>query len=171
MNKFFKDIKSSATNFGKILEQKTEELSAKTEEIVEVQKIKTDIRVLERQNLHNCLDLGEIIYEKYESGEALSTEIIEICKEIEGRISMLEALEQDIAIIKGEEVSYSSQVNYRTREAYPITVPQGEFVTDAVVVPQEQYVADTLVSSHEEVMMDQEFQVEYTYDEGNCMHM
>lgn len=132
------ELKASAANFSKLLGQKTEELSQKTEEIVEVQKLKNDIRILERQNLHNCIDLGEIIFEKYENGDPLSTELVEICKELEGRLSMIEALEQDIAIIKGQEVSYASQVNYQTGEAY---------------------------TSEENFEEDEEFQVEYTYAE------
>lgn len=89
------------SGLGKQLGRATEEITKKTEEVVAIQKLKNEIRTLENENAHNCIDLGEIVYGMYEDGESISEEMLAICKQLEERIEKIESLEEELAQVKG----------------------------------------------------------------------
>ncbi len=109
-------ISKSTMGLGKQLGRATEEITKKTEEVVTVQKLKSEIRSLENDNAHNCIDLGEIVYGMYEDGESISEEMLAICKELEERIEKIEILEEELAQVRGtinckscqSEIEYAS---------------------------------------------------------------
>lgn len=96
-----KKISQSTSGIGQQLERATEGISKKTEEVVAIQKLKNEIRAMENENAHNCIDLGEIVYGMYEDGESISEEMLTICKQLEERLEKVAALEEELAQVKG----------------------------------------------------------------------
>lgn len=115
MADFFGNLKGNLENLGKtisekaeVVAKKTEEavevVAKKTEETVEVQKIKSQIRVLERSNERDYQDIGKIIFERYQKGKVVDTEFVELCEAIEGREESIDAYKKQVAEIKGLDV-------------------------------------------------------------------
>lgn len=93
--------------FNEVAEQigkKTEPLVNKTQEVVEIQKVKSQIRTLEHNNEFDLCDLGEIVFAKYKDGAVEDEDFVAICEEIEQRIEAIQELEKSIADLKGVEV-------------------------------------------------------------------
>ena len=115
MADFFGNLKGNLENLGKtisekaeVVAKKTEEavevVAKKTEETVEVQKIKSQIRVLERGNERDFQDIGKIVYERYQKGNVVDTEFVELCEAIEEREESIDAYKKQVAEIKGLDV-------------------------------------------------------------------
>ena len=83
-------ISDVASDFGKM-----------TEDTLEIQKIKSDIRGLKRANDRDFKDIGLMIYEKYEKGEEIDESYREICEAISKREDDIERQEEEIVRIKG----------------------------------------------------------------------
>ncbi len=81
----------------------------KTEEIVSVQKLKSQIRTLQRSNEREYMDIGKMIYEKFQSGGEISGEYAAICEEIQKREQEIEDAMKQIAEIKGIGVCSNCQ--------------------------------------------------------------
>lgn len=81
----------------------------KTEEIVSVQKLKSQIRTLQRSNQREYMDIGKMIYEKFQSGGEISGEYAAICEEIQKREQEIEDAMKQIAEIKGIGVCSNCQ--------------------------------------------------------------
>ena len=77
------------------------DLGKKTEDTLEIQKIKSDIRGLKRANDRDFRDIGLMIYEKYEKGEEMEESYREICEAISKREDDIERQEEEIVRIKG----------------------------------------------------------------------
>lgn len=97
MRDFFEDL-------GKRLGETAESLTSRASEVVEVQRIRGQIRALDRNNERDYRDIGRMIYEKYKNGEVIDTEMVCICEEIEKREATAEEMEQMIADSKGTKV-------------------------------------------------------------------
>ena len=54
---------------GKKISDVAEDLEKKTEDTLEVQKIKSNIRSLKRANERDFMDIGKMVYEKFHDGE------------------------------------------------------------------------------------------------------
>ena len=78
-------LKGNLENLGKTLSDTAEAVSKKTKEEVEVQKIKSQVRGMERSNERDFQDIGKMIYDKFKKGEVVDTAFIELCEAIEGR--------------------------------------------------------------------------------------
>ena len=78
------------------------DLSKKTEETIEVQKIKSEVRSLKRANDRDFKDIGLSIYEKFVKGEAIDESFLDFCKEIAERDETIERKEEEIVRIQGE---------------------------------------------------------------------
>ena len=50
------------------------DLGKKTEDTIEIQKIKSDIRSLKRANERDLIDIGRMVYEKFQHGEIRDTD-------------------------------------------------------------------------------------------------
>lgn len=94
-------IGKSTVGIGHQLGRATEEITKKTEEVVNIQKLKSEIRTLENENVHNCIDLGELVYEMYEDGENINEEMQVICKQLEERLVKIEELEEELTRVRG----------------------------------------------------------------------
>ncbi|HAX52387.1 zinc ribbon domain-containing protein [Muricomes intestini] len=95
MGTFFEDL-------GKKIGETAETVTNKAGEAVEVQKIRNQIRVLERGNESAYIGLGEIIYRHYKDGEVVDSEAIGICEAIQNREESIEKYEQQISKVKGD---------------------------------------------------------------------
>lgn len=94
MKEFFEDL-------GKFITETAGNVGKKTEEVMEVQKLKSQIRSLERCNQGDLTDLGKIIYERFRKEEAVDGELEVICEEIRKRRMIIVAFEKKLADMKG----------------------------------------------------------------------
>ncbi len=78
------------------------DLSKKTEETIEIQKIKSEVRSLKRANDRDFKDMGLTIYEKFVKGEEIDEIFLDFCKEIAERDEAIEKKEEEIVKIQGE---------------------------------------------------------------------
>ncbi len=115
MADFFGNLKENLESLGKtisekaeVVAKKTEEaacvVAKKTEETVEVQKIKSQIRVMERNNERDFQDIGKIVYERYQKGKETDVEFIELCEAISEREESIDNYKKQVAEIKGLDV-------------------------------------------------------------------
>ncbi|MGF0034082.1 hypothetical protein ACQRBN_14145 [Bariatricus sp. SGI.154] len=93
MSDFFEEL-------GKRITDVASDISKRTEDTIEVQKIKGDIRSMKRANERNLLDIGRMVYDKFQKGEVDDTEYITLCEEIEKREEEIEKREEEIVRIK-----------------------------------------------------------------------
>lgn len=68
--------------------------------MIETQKIKNQIRGLEKSNRRDFRDLGRLIYEKYKSGEVIDEEYLELCKSISERKEEIHSCETELIRVK-----------------------------------------------------------------------
>lgn len=94
MGDFFEDL-------GKKISETAEAVSKKTEEVVEIQKLKNQVRGLERSNERDLMDLGKMTYEKFSEGEVIAPEFSEVCDGIQSREEEITACSKKIAELKG----------------------------------------------------------------------
>ena len=94
MKEFFEDL-------GKFITETAGNVGKKTEEVMEVQKLKSQIRSLERSNQGDLTDLGKMIYERFRKEEAVDGELEVICEEIRKRRMIIVAFEKKLADMKG----------------------------------------------------------------------
>lgn len=90
-------------DFGKRISDVAGEIGKKTEETLEVQKIKSDIRSLNRGNARDYEEIGKAVYARYQKGEAVDGDMTALCESIEHRKLRVKELEDEIASIRGEE--------------------------------------------------------------------
>ena len=95
MGDFFDDL-------GKRITETADAVSKKTEEVVETQKIKTQIRSLKRNLERDFEDLGIMLYGKFQKGEEVAGECVELCEVIKKREENIAEYEREIAEMKGE---------------------------------------------------------------------
>ena len=95
MKAFFEDL-------GKRLGETAETVTNKAGEAMEIQKLKSQIRTLERGNDTDFIDLGHIIYQRFLDGEAVSEEAVGLCEAIQSRKESIAEYEQKISDVKGD---------------------------------------------------------------------
>lgn len=78
------------------------DLGKKTEETIEIQKIKSQIRSLNRASEKDFIEIGKMVYDKFLEGIVESEDYIVFCENIEKRNEEIKELEADIEEIKGE---------------------------------------------------------------------
>lgn len=90
----FESIKNTISSTAKTAAKKSNEL-------VEITKLKMAISNLEADIARLMRDIGEIVYEGYKSGEAdASEELPEICKQIEAKYEDIEASKAKLRKLK-----------------------------------------------------------------------
>ena len=67
MADFFEDL-------GKKITEVADDLGRKAGDTIETQKIKSQIRSLKRANERDYLDIGRMVYEKFQDGEQFGTD-------------------------------------------------------------------------------------------------
>ena len=78
-------MKDIFEEIGKVLSETAETVSNKAGEVVETQRIRSQMNTLKRSNTRDFKDMGMLIYEKFKNGEVIDTELVTICEEIEKR--------------------------------------------------------------------------------------
>ena len=87
---------------GKKISETADLLGKKTNEILDTEKLRSQIRSLERANERDYIDIGKSIYEKFQENEVADESCIEFCEAIEKRQEKIEDLKKEIDRIKGE---------------------------------------------------------------------
>lgn len=93
MADFFKDMEQKLSGV-------ISDLGKKTEDTIEIQKIKSDVRSLKRANERDLIDIGRMVYEKFQHGEIRDTDYITFCEAIEKREETIERQEEEIVRIR-----------------------------------------------------------------------
>lgn len=89
MADFFEDL-------GKKITEVADDLGRKAGYTIETQKLKSQIRSLRRANERDYLDIGRMVYEKFQDGELFGTDFITICEAIEKRDEEIEKKETEL---------------------------------------------------------------------------
>ena len=93
MSDFFRDLEEKFTEFAS-------DLGKKTEDTIEIQKIKSNLRSLKRANDRDLLDIGRMVYDKFQKGEIADTDFITLCEAVEKREEEMEKQKEEITRIK-----------------------------------------------------------------------
>lgn len=86
---------------GKTISDVAEDFGKKAEDTIEIQKIKGQIRSLKRANERDLLDIGRMVYDKFQRGEITDLDWVSLCEPIENRTEEIERQEEEIVRIKG----------------------------------------------------------------------
>lgn len=104
MKEIMNEISKKANEVAKVIGEKTEAFSKKTEEVIEIQKVKSQIRALEQNIEVDLCDLGEIIYAKFKEEQEIDSDLTPICVEIKERLELIDTLEKQVLEYKGQEL-------------------------------------------------------------------
>ena len=77
------------------------DLGKKTEDTLEIQRLKSDIRALKRANDIDHMDIGRMVYEKFNDGEISDIDYVAVCEAIEKRNEEITKLTEEIDRIRG----------------------------------------------------------------------
>lgn len=95
-NSFWDDL-------GNTLTRKAKGLSSRAENLYEIQKIRNKLSAQERMTEKLMMDIGKMIYTRYEQGEAVDGETGAICEEISQHMLEADHYRDAIAASKGEK--------------------------------------------------------------------
>ena len=90
-------------DFGNTLTRKAKGLSSRAENLYEIQKIRNKLSAQERMTEKLMMDIGKLIYTRYEHGEAVDGEVGAICEEISQHMLEADHFRDAIAASKGEK--------------------------------------------------------------------
>ena len=97
-----KHMKSFLEDLGRKIGETAETVTNKAGEAVEVQRLRNQIRALERGNERDYAELGRMVYDLFKSGEAVADEAAVICEAIQNREESIGNYEQQISEVKGD---------------------------------------------------------------------
>lgn len=89
-------------DLGNTLTRKAKGLSSRAENLYEIQKIRNKLSAQERMTEKLMMDIGKLIYTRYEHGEAVDGEVGAICEEISQHMLEADHFRDAIAASKGE---------------------------------------------------------------------
>lgn len=90
-------------DLGNTLTKKAKGLSSRAENLYEIQKIRNKLSAQERMTEKLMMDIGKMIYTRYEHGEAVDGEVGAICEEISQHMLEADHFRDAIAASKGEK--------------------------------------------------------------------
>ena len=90
-------------DLGNTLTRKAKGLSSRAENLYEIQKIRNKLSAQERMTEKLMMDIGKLIYTRYEHGEAVDGEVGAICEEISQHMLEADRFRDAIAASKGEK--------------------------------------------------------------------
>lgn len=96
MADFFEDL-------GKRISEVASDIGKATEDTIEIQRLRSDIRSLKRSNERDYIDIGKAVCEKFENDEVLDIELVPLCEAVEKRLEEIENVEQNIVHIKEDK--------------------------------------------------------------------
>ena len=91
-------------NLSKTLKKTVDTVGKKTDEFVEIQKIRTRQHALEDQIEKNYQDIGQIFYNRYLNGEAFDENLAGFCKDITDLEKEIADCREDVANKRGRIV-------------------------------------------------------------------
>ena len=89
-------------NLRQTLSDTAEVVGKKTEELVEVQKLRSRIRTAQRQAEQDYHRLGHMVFERFVEGEAMDLELSEVCDHLIQVRNQIAAFEEELARKKGQ---------------------------------------------------------------------
>lgn len=95
MRNFFEDL-------GKRLGETAENVTNKAGEAMEIQKLKSQIRTLERENDNDLAELGLAVYDQFKAGSEVGEEAAGLCEAIQSREESIAECMQKISDVKGD---------------------------------------------------------------------
>ena len=98
--KWGKVISETARDVTEKTGEVVEAVANKTEQLLEEQKLKRQIRTMERNCMRDFKDIGKILYYKHKKGEAIDPQCIELCETIAEREAAIEELKAEIEKLK-----------------------------------------------------------------------
>ena len=90
-------------DLGNTLTRKAKGLSSRAENLYEIQKIRNKLSAQERMTEKLMMEIGKLIYTRYEHGEAVDGEVGAICEEISQHMLEADHFRDAIAASKGEK--------------------------------------------------------------------
>lgn len=90
-------------DLGNTLTRKAKGLSSRAENLYEIQKVRNKLSAQERMTEKLMMDIGKMIYTRYEHGEAVDGEVGAICEEISQHMLEADRYRDAIAASKGEK--------------------------------------------------------------------
>lgn len=90
-------------DLGNTLTRKAKGLSSRAENLYEIQKIRNKLSAQERMTEKLMMDIGKLIYTRYEHGESVDGEVGAICEEISQHMLEADHFRDAIAASKGEK--------------------------------------------------------------------
>ena len=94
MGDFFEDL-------GKKITETAGVVTKKTEEMMETQKIKSQIRLEERNKENALQELGKQVYDRYRNGEIVDADFVGLCEAIEQYEEAVQSCLKELAELKG----------------------------------------------------------------------
>lgn len=94
MGDFFEDL-------GKKITETAGAVTKKTEEMMETQKIKSQIRLEERNKENALQELGKQVYDRYRNGEIVDADFVGLCEAIEQYEEAVQSCLKELAELKG----------------------------------------------------------------------
>lgn len=95
-------MKFSFEDLGKRINETVETVSSKTGEAVEIQRLKNQVRGLEKENQSDLAELGRKVYEQFKAGEVLDEASAALCEAVSGREVSIAGYKQKIMEMKGD---------------------------------------------------------------------
>ena len=95
MKDFFEDL-------GRKISDVANDIGKKTEDTIEIQKLKSDMRTLRRANDRDLMDMGRMVYDKFVQGEISDLDYVAVCESIEKRDEEMKKIAEEIQHIRGE---------------------------------------------------------------------
>ena len=94
MADFFEDL-------GRKISDVANDIGKKTEDTIEIQKLKSDMRTLRRANDRDLMDMGRMVYDKFVQGEISDLDYVAVCESIEKRDEEMKKIAEEIQHIRG----------------------------------------------------------------------
>lgn len=129
MADFFGNLKENLESIGKVISEKADvvgkktgevvdAVAKKTEQTVEAQKVKSQIRTMERNNERDYQDIGKMIYERYKKGETVDEQYVELCEAIKAREQEIKKRREEVAELKGLDVCPKCKAHVETDASF-----------------------------------------------------
>ena len=96
-----KKMKDFFEGLGKYIGETATTVGNKAGEVIETQKLKSQVRSLAHENTVDLLELGRGVYEQYKNGTALDEKAEGLCEAISSREESIAEFEEKISAIKG----------------------------------------------------------------------
>ncbi len=118
MADFFDDLKDGLVDFGKTVSEAAEVVAQKTEETVEVQKLKVKIYGLNRENKKDFEAIGKLVYQQFQKEGSTADAYAELCEQIQTRDEDITTYKEQIAQLRGLDVCWQCKAHLEKGQLY-----------------------------------------------------